>query len=508
MKVVCFKWEHRGGYKLPNGIGRYTAAHVNRLQRAVAKHLSIPHEFICITDDPVGVECRTIPLWNKCMDKGACFNRLYVFSEDMRNLIGERFICIDLDVVITGSMDDIVSRPEDFVINQYYDYGNTNRDQYYNGALIMMDAGARSHVWERFAEDIDGNVEMIKEKREQRKLVGSDQAWISHTLGRGEAMFTDEDDGVMAYRLLQNDGHGKRLTKNSRMVFFAGVNDPTKSYYTNSWIREYWDGEVRYNDIKSRLEVIDMLRSETEKGYKECGYAMDILNPRSLSEKLIYRKLFHRDEMLVNTADKYAVKEMIPGELVIPTLQLTDDVSKIKFNRDMVLKPTHTSGYNVVYHKGDNVIPIRSKLKRALMITYGKRKGEWYYQHIKPQIMCEPLLELKTPSDYKFHMFHGRCELIHVSNVEGGERYFAYYSPDWRRLDVKDHKMNDITRPKPRNLARMIQIAEKLSAPFDFVRIDLLAADKLYFGEFTHFPSCGHLRFVPMAFDFEMGGKL
>ena len=508
IKVVCFKWEHRGGYKLPTSIGRYTADHVNRLQKAVARHTTVEHEFICITDDPKGIECRTIKLWDKCMDKGGCFNRLYVFSKDMRELIGERFICIDLDVAITGSLDNLLSREEDFVINQFYGYGVAKRDQFYNGALIMMNAGARDQVWTEFIKDIDGNVELITQKREARMLVGTDQAWISHVLGRGEAMFTDEDDGVMAYRLLPNSETGKRLTPGSCMVFFAGAKDPQTEYSKNDWIREYWDGEVKHNDIKEKRKLVELIAKDIERGYKDCGYAMDIFNPRSMSEKLIHKKLFTRDERIIELSDKAAVKELIPKELRVPTLGIVDNVSDIKFNRDMILKPTHTSGMNVVYRNGDNVIPVRSKLGRALKTKYGADKGEWHYQHITPRILIEPILELQTPSDYKFHMFHGECGIILASRTEGEKKYFGYYDKNWKRLPVKGKQLNDITHPRPRNLQRMLNVAKQLSKGFDYVRVDLIMADKLYFGELTFYPNSGHIAFVPMDFDFKMGELL
>ena len=53
---------------------------------------------------------------------------------------------------------------------------------------------------------------------------------------------------------------------------------------------------------------------------------------------------------------------------------------------------------------------------------------------------------------------------------------------------------------------RMIKISEKLSKAFDFVRIDLYSLkDRIYFGEFTHYPESGRGLFTPKEFDDYLG---
>ena len=233
LKVVCFKWEPRDKLsidKLSLGVGRYTSIHVNRLHRAVSENLTIPHEFICITDDPRGIDCRTIPLWDHYSHLGGCYNRLYVFSEDMRELIGERFICIDLDCVILGSLNDIFSREEDFVIMRYVMNARKKR-QKYNGSLFIMNAGARHGVWERLSNPDD--FEHFRHYKVGR-YVGSDQAWINYVLGDEEALFS-ETDGVYQYKHIRRTG----LPNNAKIVFFAGGRyDP--STCSKPWARRYW----------------------------------------------------------------------------------------------------------------------------------------------------------------------------------------------------------------------------------------------------------------------------
>jgi hypothetical protein len=52
----------------------------------------------------------------------------------------------------------------------------------------------------------------------------------------------------------------------------------------------------------------------------------------------------------------------------------------------------------------------------------------------------------------------------------------------------------------------MKEIAEALSRPFDFVRVDLYnVSGKIYFGEFTHYPAAGIGEIEPKSFDSYIG---
>lgn len=61
---------------------------------------------------------------------------------------------------------------------------------------------------------------------------------------------------------------------------------------------------------------------------------------------------------------------------------------------------------------------------------------------------------------------------------------------------------------RPENYDEMIKVAEKLSAGFDFIRVDLYNVDgKIYFGELTCYPAGGLAAFVPRKWDFIFGEK-
>lgn len=236
IRVVCLKWTPRSEQpsRPPWGL-RYGAEHVNTLRSMVRRHLSMEHEFVCITDKPAGLDAgiRVVPMWEDGVEHGACYAKLRTFSGEMEDLIGPRFVVLDLDCVVTGALDPLFDRPDDFVINSYKRGASTKPQetaQLYNSGMYMMDAGARSRVWEGWKGE--ESVRKVADANRRRSVIGSDQAWIRMVLGESEARWT-EDDGVYEYRQARSgppDG--------ARIIFFAGPRDPTT--VTASWIREHY----------------------------------------------------------------------------------------------------------------------------------------------------------------------------------------------------------------------------------------------------------------------------
>lgn len=253
IQIVCWKWAQRGPQwnRVP-----YTADHVNRLASMVSRHLTIPHEVVCITDDRQGIDSsiRIVPLWDDLREFGMCWARLKVFTPEMADIIGPRFVSIDLDCVVVGSLDPLLDITDDFKA-----WKNVGRGATYCGSMFLMDAGSRSQVWNDFDPD-----ELVF-KREFRRLKnrghryihpkahesgmvnGSDQAWMSCVLGPGEAMWTAED-GVLSHAdpSLAPDKLGRAQVseppEQARIVFFHGVGDPSQPRVQKQfpWISDHW----------------------------------------------------------------------------------------------------------------------------------------------------------------------------------------------------------------------------------------------------------------------------
>lgn len=238
IRVVAWLWRDEG-YRF-NRLFRYGPRHVNILAAAVRRNLTLDHEFVCITDDPEGLNpaIRVVRLWDDWRGLGGCYTRLRAFAPDMAEIIGPRFVWMDIDCVVTGNLDPLFDRPEDFVI-----WSNGVSNNPYCGSMVMMTAGARQRVW----RDFDPATSPMRAKR----YVGTDQAWIASKLGRGEAVWTRRDGvlsryhtGLMDSKLLGRAGRigRKELPAGARVVFFHGPVDPSQPTLQEHfpWIREHW----------------------------------------------------------------------------------------------------------------------------------------------------------------------------------------------------------------------------------------------------------------------------
>lgn len=230
LTIVCWKWKkHRSGFQLP-GVAPYTAHHVNVLRNMLERHCHIPFRFVCLTDDSRNVQCETLPIPTQYAELGGCYRRLWMFSEEARELLGERIAAIDLDCVIVKDCTEIFSRSEDFIINAYNPCRKMERDQHYNGGLMMLDAGSRSELWDDF--DPIATPLMLEDNRKNGVCIGSDQAWIRMRLGKKEARFTNAD-GIYEARQIKFG-----LPKNASIIFFSGRRDPMCD--RRGWVRKNW----------------------------------------------------------------------------------------------------------------------------------------------------------------------------------------------------------------------------------------------------------------------------
>jgi len=137
----------------------YGPDYVNVLFRAVSAHLTGAFRFVCFTDDPAGideqVDCVRIPemsLDDAGWERGG-WPKLSVFAECDADLTG-RCLFIDLDTIITGSLDELFDLPgEPVMIREWPRLADRLRKRKHFGAsgIFAWNADRLHHVWQNFA---------------------------------------------------------------------------------------------------------------------------------------------------------------------------------------------------------------------------------------------------------------------------------------------------------------------------------------------------------------------
>ena len=251
---------------------------------------------------------------------------------------------------------------------------------------------------------------------------------------------------------------------------------------------------------------------------------LNLKYPSTLNEKIQWLKLNQRSNLMTLCADKYAVRKYIKRqigeeyliELVFCTTNSKDITAENLPNTPFVIKTNHDSGNVFIVRDKRKVdwIYIRKQLTISLRNNYYHDSREWQYKNIKPCIIVEELLQDQDEnilSDIKFCCINGRVEVIHVDSNKEVEHLRNNYSRDWQPLELawpRDKKPGNVT-DKPSNLNKLIELAETLAKPFEFVRIDFYVDDeKIYFGEITFHPTSGFGPMEPPKYDEYLGKKL
>lgn len=257
--------------------------------------------------------------------------------------------------------------------------------------------------------------------------------------------------------------------------------------------------------------------------------------PKNLNEKILWQEIYADTSLWTRLADKYAVRSYVEecglSDVLVPFYGVWDKIEDIDFEalpQAFALKGTNGSCGNL-FVKDKSQFTKESFWEKAVVTT---RKdflitgvGDLHYVPIKSRIIAEGLLvndELskrysETLIDYKIWCLNGKAEYIwvcmnrFVKNKDGAEA--MTYDRDWNPHPEFCRITTDFSlaqpMPAPKNLSYMLEVAEKLSAPFPVVRCDLYNLDgKIYFGEMTFASLGGMMDFYTDEFLNLCGNKI
>ena len=240
--------------------------------------------------------------------------------------------------------------------------------------------------------------------------------------------------------------------------------------------------------------------------------------PRTFTEKIQWRLLHDRRDLFAVGGDKIAMKEygaQLGPDLEIPrTLWQGEDLHAVQdddWGCAWVLKPVTGSGY-ALFGAGslrDSGIDL-NEVERWRADDAHRVYGEWHYSRSRPGYLIEqriPTRDGASPDDYRFFVFDGRVEVVQIDTPRVAKVQRRFYTRDWTPLDVRQAGA-DLAAPVPAppTLDRMVELAERIGAEWDFVRVDFYDADgTIWFGELTPCPTGGLAPYDPPEFDRELG---
>lgn len=287
-------------------------------------------------------------------------------------------------------------------------------------------------------------------------------------------------------------------------------------------IRFLLDENYRFN-ISSYYGLLNLMsdRRYIEKQYYlKTHRKLNLENPITFNEKLQWLKLYYRESIFTTMVDKIAVKDylipIIGREHIIPQLGVWDSFMKINFStlpNRFVLKTNHGCGGMYICRDKTKIDLMKAEniLNKALKHNYYFSSREWPYKNVRPMIFAEDYIQdgdVMNLNVYKVFNFSGKPTIIQsIQNDKTKDETIDYFDISWNRLDLRQNYPNSkVPLKKPATLKMILELSEKCSEGFPFLRTDWYEANgKVYFSEFTFYSDAGHELFYPDTWDKKLG---
>lgn len=229
---------------------------------------------------------------------------------------------------------------------------------------------------------------------------------------------------------------------------------------------------------------------------------LNLKNPTSFNEKLMWLKLNWRHPLVAKCADKYEVRKYVENNIeenILPKLYgVYETVEEINWNdlpNKFAIKCTHGCGFNIICDDKSklDINEAKQKLDKWMKTRYVFEAIEVQYDEMKPRIICEEYIETEAgilPNDYKIYCFNGEPKLTLVCTERSKDVKLDFMDINWNKMDIgangwESGKIHE----KPTCYDEMLDICKKLSKPFPYVRID--------FYDFNNRPMLGEMTFTP-----------
>ncbi len=209
--------------------------YVLRLRSMVARNLTVPHRFICITDFPLNpggypqaelLEADDIEWLKPPTDLPGWWGKLGLFKPGFATGMN---LWLDLDVVITGSLDILV----DYLpcaLATPWNWAQSGHGGCQSSVMLWYGDGPRS-IYDSF----DHSDAHWPPRNDNGKLWG-DQEWITVCRDNGFPVTEIEPGLVVSYKYhCRTEG---KSPDNARVVVFHGEPNPSDCH--EQWIKDAW----------------------------------------------------------------------------------------------------------------------------------------------------------------------------------------------------------------------------------------------------------------------------
>lgn len=224
VNVVCFYWVGEAGSGWENvALAR---KYINNLYNGVKRNTTIPFNFICFMQDGLSIDGLdpnidvryfTAPEWKGRLPK------LYAFSKKAG--LSGRVVIMDLDLLIAGNLDDMLSYSGKFMTRAEPHISNAS-----GGDIIFFSAN-KYDFWEVFCQNPAKLINMTR---------GNERFFYRRHFGTNMDFLQDLfPNCFLSYKMHIKRGN-KMITKETKLISCHGHPKPHELGNTVPWLAEYW----------------------------------------------------------------------------------------------------------------------------------------------------------------------------------------------------------------------------------------------------------------------------
>ena len=192
---------------------KYGSEYVNRLAAGVAKHITLPHRFLCLTDNRIGLDCDAAPI---ATGLPGWWSKLILFRPHP-SLAGHRVVFMDLDTVLVGDCNFLLEYDGPFAILQDF-----YRAKGYGSAIMSIAPKFGAAIWYNFKPTI-------------MQQYHGDQDWIQVQVDKADRWQVMHPNKIVSYKV--HCMH-RELPADARLVCFHG--EPRPHEVMDPWMQQHW----------------------------------------------------------------------------------------------------------------------------------------------------------------------------------------------------------------------------------------------------------------------------
>lgn len=233
INIVCLKW----GTK-------FSTDYVNRLYSSVKRNTTIPFKFHCFTENSKELNPEIIVqnLPNNGLE--GWWNKVYLFSKDIKIPLGEKIVFFDLDTVITGNIDEILLLEKDCLITVRdlltgIILSIKSSDNRMQSCIMIWKHGTLNHVWDNFIQNPAESIKSV--------IPHGDQRWIESQIPQKEFIQDLLPGQIVSFKVHCLKG----LPANARIICYHGKPSIEESITfmgkvwkfditPQRWVLDYW----------------------------------------------------------------------------------------------------------------------------------------------------------------------------------------------------------------------------------------------------------------------------